>query len=102
MPVDPRRCVAHVSSPVSVGRARACAGAAVARLWRGEGTMKDEEIFEEVAARLDDLERAPIVTLSDLVTREGACMWIDVGVEEPTSMGDEATDRELAATICAG
>ena len=64
--------------------------------------MKDEEIFEEVAARLDDLERAPIVTLSDLVTREGACMWIDVGAEEPTSMGDKATDRELAATICAG
>lgn len=64
--------------------------------------MNDEEIFEEVAARLDDLEGAPIVTLSDLVMREGACMWINLGTEEPTWMGDEATDRELAANICAG
>lgn len=64
--------------------------------------MTDEEIFEEIAARLDDLEGTPIVTLSDLVTREGACMWLDGDIEEPTWMGDKATDRELAATICAG
>ena len=64
--------------------------------------MNDEEIFEEIAARLDDLQGAPIVTLSDLVTREGACMRIHVSTEEPTWMGDKATDRELAATICAG
>ena len=64
--------------------------------------MNDEEFFEEVAARLDDLEGVPIGTLFDLVTREGACMWIHVGTEEPTSMGDEVTDREWAATICAG
>jgi WhiB family transcriptional regulator, redox-sensing transcriptional regulator len=64
--------------------------------------MNDEEIFEEVAARLDDLEGAPIVTLSNLVTREGACMSIHMGTEEPIWMGDKATDRELAAHICAG
>lgn len=64
--------------------------------------MNDEEIFEEIAARLDDLEGAPIVTLSDLVTRQGACMWLDGGTEEPTWMGNQATDRELAAHICAG
>ena len=64
--------------------------------------MNDEEMFEEFAAQLDDLEGAPIVTLSDLVTREGACMRIRVGTEEPTWMGDKATDRELAANICAG
>ena len=64
--------------------------------------MNDEEVFEEVAARLDDLEGAPTGTLSDLVTREGACMWIHVGTEEPTWMDDKATDRELAANICAG
>jgi WhiB family redox-sensing transcriptional regulator len=63
--------------------------------------MNDEEFFEELAARLDDLEEAPIVTLSDLVTREGACMGINFGTEEPTSMDDKVTDRELAATICA-
>jgi WhiB family transcriptional regulator, redox-sensing transcriptional regulator len=64
--------------------------------------MNDEEFFEEVAARLDDLEGVPIGTLFDLVTREGACMWIHVGTEEPTWTGDKATDRELAANICAG
>jgi WhiB family redox-sensing transcriptional regulator len=67
-----------------------------------DGIFEDEEFFEEVAARLDDLEEAPIVRLSNLVRREGACMWIHVGTEEPTWMGEKATDRELAATICAG
>lgn len=64
--------------------------------------FQNEEFFEEVAARLDDLEGAPTVRLSDLVRREGACMRIDIGTEEPTWAGDTATDRELAATICAG
>ncbi|MGH3809822.1 MAG: WhiB family transcriptional regulator [Pseudonocardiaceae bacterium] len=64
--------------------------------------MNGKEMFEEVAARLDDLEGTPIATLSDLVTREGACMRIQAGTEEPTWMSDKATDRELAANICAG
>ncbi|PZS29419.1 MAG: transcription factor WhiB [Pseudonocardiales bacterium] len=63
--------------------------------------MNDEESFEEVAARLDDLQGVPIGTLFDLVTREGACMSIDVGAEEPTWTSDRAPDRELAANICA-
>jgi WhiB family redox-sensing transcriptional regulator len=29
-------------------------------------------------------------------------MWIGLSVEEPTWTGDKATDRELAAKICAG
>ncbi len=64
--------------------------------------MNDEESFEEVAARLDDLEKVPIGTLFDLVTRDGACMSINVGAEEPTLTGDKGPDRELAANICAG
>jgi WhiB family transcriptional regulator, redox-sensing transcriptional regulator len=64
--------------------------------------MNDEEMFEEVAARLDDLDGVPIGTLFDLVTREGAGMWIYVGTQEPTWTGNKMTDRELAATICAG
>jgi WhiB family redox-sensing transcriptional regulator len=63
--------------------------------------MNDEESFE-VAARLDDLEGVPIGTLSGLVTREGACMCVRVGAEEPMPPGDQVTDRELAARICAG
>jgi hypothetical protein len=46
--------------------------------------MNDEEFVEEVAARLDDLAGTPIRTLFDLATVEGACMWIQVGTEEPT------------------
>jgi WhiB family transcriptional regulator, redox-sensing transcriptional regulator len=64
--------------------------------------MNDEEFVKKVAARLDDLAKTPIKTLFDLATGEGACMGIQVGTEEPTWMGDKATDRELAATICAG
>lgn len=64
--------------------------------------MNDEEFFEEIAARLDHLEGVPTGTLIDLVRREGACMWIDVGPEEPMWTGDNVTDRELAAKICAG
>jgi WhiB family redox-sensing transcriptional regulator len=64
--------------------------------------MNDEEFFEEVTARLDHSKDVPSGTLFDLVTREGACMWIDLGAEEPTRSGAKATDRELAATICAG
>jgi WhiB family redox-sensing transcriptional regulator len=64
--------------------------------------MNDEEFFEEVTARLDDLEGSPTESLFDLVTREGACMWVDLSIEEPTWTGDKTTDRELAANICGG
>lgn len=64
--------------------------------------MNDKEFFGEVAVRLDALEGVPIGTLFGLVTRAGACMWIDVGTEEPRWTGDKADDRELAAKICAG
>jgi WhiB family redox-sensing transcriptional regulator len=64
--------------------------------------MNNEEFFEEVAARLDHLEGVPIDQLCDLVRREGACMWIDVGAAQPMWTGDKMTDRKLAAIICAG
>jgi len=64
--------------------------------------MNDVEFFDDDAARPDDLYGLPIATVLDLVTREGACMWIHVGTQQPTWTGDKATDRELAATICAG
>jgi WhiB family redox-sensing transcriptional regulator len=64
--------------------------------------MNDEKFFENVAARLDDLEGVPVGTLFDLVTREGACMWINAGIKEPLWRCVKASDRELAVTICAG
>lgn len=64
--------------------------------------MNGEEFFEEVAAQLDRLKAVPIGQLSDVVRREGACMWLGVGADEPTWTGDHMTDRELAVNICAG
>ncbi|WP_158881163.1 WhiB family transcriptional regulator [Amycolatopsis anabasis] len=64
--------------------------------------MNEEEFYEEVAARLDHLEGVPTGALFDLVTDRGACMWVAVGADEPDWTGDDATDRELAARICAG
>ncbi|MBV8993228.1 MAG: WhiB family transcriptional regulator [Pseudonocardiales bacterium] len=64
--------------------------------------MNDEEFFEDVAAQLDHLEGVPTGTLFNLVRHRGACMWIAVGADEPAWTGDDATDRELAASICAG
>lgn len=62
--------------------------------------MNNEEL-RETAAQLDDLETLTIGTLFDLVTQQGMCMRIHVA-EEPTWMGNTATDRELAVHICAG
>jgi WhiB family redox-sensing transcriptional regulator len=64
--------------------------------------MSDEEFFEEIAARLDDFKEVPIGTLLHLVTRDGTCMWIDVGIGKPMWTESKATDRDLAAHICAG
>jgi WhiB family transcriptional regulator, redox-sensing transcriptional regulator len=36
------------------------------------------------------------------VTREGTCAWLYANDLEPTWAGEELTDRELAARICAG
>lgn len=52
---------------------------------------------EEIAARLDWLEPVPTEVLARMVTRDDACVWPAVRHGEPES----ATDRELAAEICA-
>jgi hypothetical protein len=49
--------------------------------------MNDEEFFEEVTARLDDLEGSPTESLFDLVTREGVCMWVDLSIENRRGRG---------------
>lgn len=57
--------------------------------------------FEVIAARLDRFELVPDDVLCQVVTRDGACMVLwQLGLE-PQWTGDELTDRELAARICA-
>ncbi|HKS45137.1 MAG TPA: WhiB family transcriptional regulator [Amycolatopsis sp.] len=59
------------------------------------------EFYADVAAGLDELEAVPTGVLSDVVTRDGACMWLTTGPEHPEWDGDEMTDRSVAARICA-
>lgn len=51
--------------------------------------------------RLDRLRRVPLAVLTDLVLRDGACMW-PVSAGEPSWLSEQLTDRELADRICGG
>jgi WhiB family redox-sensing transcriptional regulator len=64
--------------------------------------VNPDDHFEEIAAGLDQFEHVRDDVLWEIVTRDGSCMvlhWLDL---EPEWTGDELTDRELAARICAG
>ena len=60
-----------------------------------------DDFFAQVAAGLDELELVPDDVLADVVTRDGACMLLFRLDLEPEWSGDELTDREMAARICA-
>ncbi|MGO1049306.1 WhiB family transcriptional regulator [Crossiella sp. CA198] len=64
--------------------------------------MNPDDHFEEMAAGLDRYATVPEDVLLDVVTRDGACMWLYTNENEPSWTGDEVSDRELAARICAG
>lgn len=61
-----------------------------------------EEFFTQVAADLDGLESVPGDVLFEVVTRDGTCMVLFRLDLEPEWSGDDLTDRETAAQICAG
>jgi len=61
-----------------------------------------DEYFTQVAAGLDGLADVPDAVLFEVVTRDGACMLLHRLDLEPEWTGDDLTDRELAARICAG
>jgi WhiB family redox-sensing transcriptional regulator len=61
-----------------------------------------EEFFTQVVAGLDRFEQAPDDMLFEVVTRDGSCMVLYRLDLEPEWSGDELTDREMAARICAG
>ena len=56
--------------------------------------------LEPLAAELDRYAAVPDDVLLEIVTRDGACMWLYANEEEPDWSGDDLTDRELAARIC--
>jgi WhiB family transcriptional regulator, redox-sensing transcriptional regulator len=68
----------------------------------GRMSVDPSDFLEHVAARLDAYAAVPDEVLFELVTREGSCMVLYRLDLEPVWTGDELTDRETAAQICAG
>ncbi|WP_371505058.1 WhiB family transcriptional regulator [Allokutzneria sp. NRRL B-24872] len=64
--------------------------------------MNPDDFFEVLAAELDRYADVPTDVLAEIMTRDGACMWLYANDSEPKWTGDDLTDRELAARICAG
>ncbi|MBB5890643.1 WhiB family transcriptional regulator [Kutzneria kofuensis] len=60
-----------------------------------------DNYYEVVAADLDRYAEVPDNVLLEIVTTDGTCMWL-VTNDEPEWSGEELTDRELAARLCAG
>ncbi|MFC4854103.1 WhiB family transcriptional regulator [Actinophytocola glycyrrhizae] len=67
----------------------------------GRIPVDPEEYFTQVAADLDGLADVPDGALFEVVTRDGACMVLFRLELEPEWTGDDLTDRELAARVCA-
>jgi WhiB family redox-sensing transcriptional regulator len=64
--------------------------------------VNQDDYWEALAAELDRYANVPDDVLWEIVTRDGACMWLYANGEEPDWTGDDLTDRELASRICAG
>lgn len=54
-----------------------------------------------LARRLNRLRRTPTSVLADIVQRDGLCFWA-FAADLPVVAGEELSDRELAARLCAG
>lgn len=63
--------------------------------------VNPDDYLEELAARLDWYADVPDDVLLEIVTGDGAGMCVYADQDEPDWTGDELTDRELAARICA-
>ncbi len=55
-----------------------------------------------LAVELDRYANVPDDVLEGIVRRDGSCMWLYSTGDAPAWTGDNLTDRELAAVICAG
>ncbi|NYH77205.1 WhiB family redox-sensing transcriptional regulator [Actinopolyspora biskrensis] len=55
-----------------------------------------------IAWRLDRLRWVPRAALTELVQRDGSCMWPSPANEQPPGHEHPLTDAELAALLCAG
>jgi WhiB family redox-sensing transcriptional regulator len=55
----------------------------------------------DIAWRLDRLRWVPRDVLAEIVMRDGRCVWAFTSGDPPELTGVDATDRELAARLCA-
>lgn len=63
--------------------------------------MNPENYYEAVAAELDRYANVPDEVLLEIVTRDGACMWLWANENDgPEWEDEEITDREAAARLC--
>lgn len=60
-----------------------------------------EDYLAALATELDRYANVPEEVLEDIVRRDGSCMWLYTYGDIPEWSGDDLTDRELAARICA-
>lgn len=63
-------------------------------------TSDDDLRLIGLAWRLDRLRWVPGAVLTDVVWREGTCLW--VCTDEPAWRGEHLTDSQLAAWLCTG
>jgi WhiB family redox-sensing transcriptional regulator len=61
-----------------------------------------EQFYDLVAADLDQFADVSTDQLHDAVSHEGLCQWLYTSGNPPAWSGDDRTDRERAARICAG
>jgi WhiB family redox-sensing transcriptional regulator len=55
----------------------------------------------EIAWRLDSLRWVPSEVLAEIATRDGRCVWAYTSGDPPALIGNDTSDRELAARLCA-
>jgi WhiB family redox-sensing transcriptional regulator len=67
----------------------------------GHIPVDPDEYFTQVAVSLDELANTPDGVLFAVVTDSGACMLLSRLDIEPEWTGNDLTDRELAARVCA-
>lgn len=68
----------------------------------GANAVNPNDGVERLASGLDPLEHVPDDVLLGIVTRDGSCMELYRLDDEPEWSGEELTDRQAAARICAG
>jgi WhiB family redox-sensing transcriptional regulator len=68
----------------------------------GINAVNPADFVQNIVAELDGVELVPDDVLLDVVTRDGACMVLYRLDLQPEWSGDDVTDREAAARICAG